>query len=250
MLAYAIYAVAALYLGVLTSISPCPLATNIAAISYISRRLASARQVVGAGLLYTLGRCLLYLVLAVLLASAALAMQPARRFLQQSMHLIVGPVLLAIGMILLGLIKLPIGGAAIGERTQRRIDAMGVWGALLLGVLFAVSFCPISAIWFFGLVAIMLGTESGEVNAVLDRIGITLPEAAPAGSVVLLPLVFGVGTALPVVAVSLLLAFSARSVGKAYNALARVEWWARMTTGWVLIYIGAGLSLIYVFQVR
>ncbi|MGW8258007.1 MAG: hypothetical protein ACWGMZ_11015, partial [Thermoguttaceae bacterium] len=45
----------ALWLGILTSISPCPLATNIAAISYIGRRVDSSKQVFLTGLVYTLG---------------------------------------------------------------------------------------------------------------------------------------------------------------------------------------------------
>jgi cytochrome c-type biogenesis protein len=249
MSAYLLYAAAALYLGVLTSISPCPLATNIAAVSYVGRRVGDSRWVLAAGLLYTLGRCLLYLVLAVLLATTAMSIPAVSRFLQNYMHLVLGPIFLVLGMFLVGLITFSGGGAMMGEGMQKRIDAMGIWGALLLGVLFAVAFCPTSAAWFFGLVALILGAEAGAITTILAKVGISLPAASLPGGIVVLPLLYGVGTALPVLLVVFLLAYSAKSVGKAYNALAKVEWWARQITGWVFVVGGVYLSLKYVFEV-
>jgi cytochrome c biogenesis protein CcdA len=126
---------------------------------------------------------------------------------------------------------------------------MGIWGALLLGILFAVSFCPTSAAWFFGLLALTMGSEAGAITSVLDKVGITLPPDTIPGGTILLPLVYGIGTALPVLVVAFLLAFSANSVGRAYNALSKIEWWARMITGWIFIAVGVYFSLHYVFQV-
>ena len=137
----------------------------------------------------------------------------------------------------------------VSEGMQKRVDAMGIWGALLLGILFAVSFCPTSATWFFGLLALTMGSEAGAITAVLGKVGIALPAASVPGGTVLLPLVYGVGTALPVILVSLLLAYSAKSVGKAYNVLSRVEWWARMITGWAFVLLGVWFSMKYVFEV-
>jgi cytochrome c-type biogenesis protein len=247
--AYLLYAGAALYLGVLTSISPCPLATNIAAISYIGRKVDEPRLVLQAGLLYTLGRCLLYLGLAALLTTSAMSIPAVSVFLQASMHLVLGPIFLLLGMFLVGLITFTIGGTVMTEGMQKRVDSMGVWGALLLGVLFAVSFCPTSAAWFFGLLALTMGSEAGAITGVLDRIGIALPEAALAGSSIVLPLIYGIGTALPVLVVAGLLAYSAQAVGKAYNILSKVEWWARMVTGWIFIVVGVYFSLRYVFEI-
>ena len=249
MTAYLVYAAAALYLGVLTSISPCPLATNIAAISYVGRKVGDSRAVLSAGLLYTLGRCLLYLGLAVLLASTALSIPAVSLFLQKYMHLVLGPVFLLLGMFLVGLITTSLGGASITERMQKRVDAMGVWGALLLGSLFAVSFCPTSAAWFFGLLALILGSEAGAITTVLARIGISLPQAALPASTVVLPLVYGIGTAVPVLLVAFLLAYSANSIGKTYNVLSKIEWWARQITGWLFVLLGAYFILKYVFEV-
>jgi len=246
---YLLYVLAALYLGVLTSISPCPLATNIAAVSYVGRKVESSRRVIAAGFLYTLGRCLLYLVLAAIIAATALSIPAVSRFLQNYMHLLLGPILLVLGMLLMGLVTVTFGGAGMSDGMQQRVDAMGVWGAFLLGVLFAVSFCPTSAAWFFGLLALTMGSEAGAITVVLERIGITLPEASLPGGAVVLPLIYGVGTALPVLVVAFLLAYSAQSVGKTFNVLSKVEWWARMTTGAVFIGVGIFFSLRYVFEV-
>jgi cytochrome c biogenesis protein CcdA len=249
MIAYLLYAGAALYLGVLTSISPCPLATNIAAISYVGRKVGNSRAVLGAGVLYTLGRCLLYLVLAVLLTSTAMSIPAVSLFLQKYAHMVLGPVFLLLGMFLVGLITTTLGGAGMSEGMQKRVDAMGVWGALLLGVLFAVSFCPTSAAWFFGLLALMMGSEAGGITMTLTKIGISLPQASLPGSVLVLPVVYGIGTAVPVLLVAFVLAYSAQSVGKTYNMLSKIEWWARQATGWLFVLLGAWFSLKYVFEV-
>jgi cytochrome c-type biogenesis protein len=246
--AYLLYVVAALYLGVLTSISPCPMATNIAAISYIGRKVDSARLILATGLLYTLGRCVLYLALAALLAVSALSISTVSLFLQKYMHLAIGPIFLLLGMFLVGWIVAG-GVTAVTPAMQKRIDALGIWGALPLGILFAASFCPVSAGWFFGLLALTFGSQAEAVTVKLAQIGIELPQAAMPGGTLLLPLIYGVGTALPVILVALLLAYSAQSVGKAYHVLSKVEWWARMTTGWIFMLAGVYFTLKYVFEV-
>lgn len=249
MATYLLYVLAALYLGVLTSISPCPLATNIAAISYISSKVNSPRYTMAAGLLYTLGRCILYLGLAVLLSKTALSVPAVSVFLQKYMHMVLGPIFLLLGMFLVGLISIMAGGAKMNASMQKRIDALGIWGALLLGILFAVSFCPTSAAWFFGLIALVMGSEAGAIGAVLTKVGIALPTATLPGGIVVLPLVYGIGTAVPVLIVGFLLAFSAQHVGKVYNSIAKIEWWVRMATGGIFILFGVWFSLKYVFYV-
>ena len=225
---YIIGAGSALWLGVLTSISPCPLATNIAAISYIGRKVGNSRQVFLTGLLYTVGRTVAYLGLAFVLVASVLSVPQISLFLQKYMHLVLGPTLIIVGMFLLGLIQLSMGGSGMSEGLQKRVDAMGVWGALLLGVVFALTFCPTSAALFFGSL---------------------IPLSLKVNSSVTLPAIYGVGTALPVMVFAVLLATSAQSVGKAYNVLAKIEWWARMLTGWIFILVGIYFSLKYVFQV-
>lgn len=249
MAAYAAALAASIYLGLLTSISPCPLATNIAAISYVGRKVGSPRAVLWAGLLYTLGRAVLYLVLAVAITTMALSMTGLSLLLQKSVHLVLGPIFILLGMLLLGLITSTGGGSLLGEKWQQRIDQMGLWGAFAMGVVFALSFCPTSAAWFFGLVALVLGSASGAVSVALEKIGLSFPQSPLPGGTVVLPLVYGVATAAPVVLMAALLAYSAHWVGKAYNMLGLVERVVRVATGWVFILLGLYFTLVYVFEV-
>jgi len=218
----------ALWLGILTAISPCPLATNIAAISYIGRKVGSAGHVLASGLLYTVGRTLVYLGLAVVLVASVLSVPQVAQFLQRWMPLVLGPILILVGMVLLGMIEVNFRGGGMSEGMRRRIDALGVWGALPLGAVFALAFCPTSAALFFGSL---------------------VPLALRLNSSVTLPLMYGVGTALPVIGFAVLLATSVQAVGKAYQVLARLEWWARVLTGWVFIGIGIYYALRYVYEV-
>lgn len=211
----------ALWLGVLTSISPCPLATNIAAISYIGRRVESTRSVLFAGALYTIGRVAAYLGLSFLLVSTALSIPQVSLFLQKYMHLLLGPTLVLVGMFLIGLLRFNFGGTDMSERLKKRVDAFGVWGALVLGIFFALAFCPTSAALFFGSVMTSLNAESTFT----------------------LPLLYGIGTALPVIVFAVLIALGSQALGKAFNAVSSVEWWARITTGWVILAIGVWLTL-------
>jgi len=218
----------ALWLGILTSVSPCPLATNIAAISFIGRRLESPRWVLVSGLLYTAGRVLTYTVLGVLLVSSLLSAPSAALILQKYMNQILGPVLILIGMLLLEIISLGSFGSGLAARLQKRADRWGVLGALLLGVVFALSFCPVSAALFFGsLLTIAVKAKSG----------------------VLLPAVYGIGTGLPVLAFAFLIAAGARSLAKVFDKVTAFERWARRVTGLVFLGIGIYYTLAYVFRV-
>ena len=217
----------ALWLGILTSISPCPLATNIAAISYIGRKVEHPRLVLLTGLLYTLGRSLAYIVISVVLVRGLLSAPHISFFLQKHMMRIIGPLLIVVGMVLLGLITF--GGAKSGtsDRVMKRADRMGIWGAGLLGIVFALSFCPTSAALFFG--------------------GF-IPISVEANSSIVLPLVYGVGTALPVVAFAVLLVTGARYVGAVFQRITRIELWARRITGALFIAVGIYISLKYIFH--
>jgi cytochrome c biogenesis protein CcdA len=218
----------ALWLGILTSVSPCPLATNIAAISYVGRRVESPRQVLAGGLLYTAGRVLTYTLLGVLLVSSLLSAPAAALLLQKYLNQVLGPVLILVGMLLLELISFGSFGAGLATRVQARAERAGLLGALLLGVVFSLSFCPVSATLFFGsLLTLALKARSG----------------------VLLPAVYGVGTGLPVVAFAVVVALGARSIGRIFDKVAVFEKWARRVTGVVFVGVGIYLSLVYVFRV-
>ena len=221
-------AASALWLGILNSVSPCPLATNVAAISFIGRRLESPRWVLLSGLLYTAGRVLTYTVLGVLLVSSLLSAPSAALILQKYMNQILGPVLILIGMLLLEIISLGSFGSGLAARLQKRADRWGVLGALLLGVVFALSFCPVSAALFFGsLLTIAVKAKSG----------------------ILLPAVYGIGTGLPVLAFAIMIAAGARSLAKVFDKVTAFERWARRVTGVVFLGIGIYYTLAYVFRV-
>jgi cytochrome c-type biogenesis protein len=217
-----------LWLGILTSISPCPLATNIAAISFIGKRVESPRLVLLGGLLYTLGRALTYSLLGVLLISSLLSAPSLSHALQEHMNKILGPILILTGMFLLELIGSGFAGFGMSEQIRDRAEKSGVWGGALLGVVFALSFCPVSAALFFGSL---------------------IPLAIKSGSSFLLPCLYGIGTALPVVAFAIIIALGAHSVGKAFGRIKQLEVWARRVTGVVFIGTGIYFSLTYIFRV-
>ena len=207
----------ALWLGLLTSVSPCPLAANIAALSYVGRHVGSPRRALAAGVLYTLGRTVVYVALAAALISALLSMVTVSATLQRLAAKVLGPLLVVVGVALLGMIPLPSFGGGLSARTER-LAAHGVWGAAPLGMVFALAFCPVSAALYFGSL---------------------IPLATAHGSRLLLPSLYGVGTALPVLGFAILLATGAATLGGTYERLRRVERWARPATG--IVFILAGL---------
>jgi len=221
-------ALSALWLGILTSISPCPLATNIAAVSFIGRRIGRTRVVFLTGLLYTLGRMLTYVVLGIFLVTSVLSVPQVSYLLQKYMNKILGPILIFVGMILLELIRFDVSGPGLSDKMQKRVELCGIWGAGLLGILFALSFCPISAALFFGSL---------------------LPLAVKCESGFALPALYGFGTGLPVFLFAVLIAFGVQSVGKAFNKLTQFEWWIRRITGGTFIVIGIYFCLTHIFNI-
>lgn len=220
--------VTAFWLGLLTSVSPCPLATNIAAMSYIARRVDNPWASFLTGLLYTAGRTLAYLVLGLVLVNGLLAVPTLSQWLQLHMNQLLGPILIISGMLMLEMITIPLPSLGTSERLQQRADAWGLWGAGLLGFVFALAFCPVSAALFFGsLVPVAVTRRSG----------------------ILLPSVYGVATGLPVLAFAVLIAIGAYRVGRTFNRVTVIEWWARRMTGAVFIFIGVCFALVHIFGV-
>jgi cytochrome c biogenesis protein CcdA len=218
----------ALWLGILTSISPCPLATNIAAISFVGRRISKTPAVLTAGFLYTIGRSIAYILVGSLIVTGLTANHEISQWLQSHMNRLMGPFLIIIGMILIEWLKFNLSFGSSGtEALQKRVETMGLLGALLLGFVFAMSFCPVSAALFFGSL---------------------LPLAVSNSSTIIFPTVYGIGTALPVFIFALLLAFGANSIGKVYNRITAFETKARKFTGWLFIGIGLYFCLKYIFR--
>ena len=154
----------ALWLGILTSISPCPLATNIAAVSYLSKKIEHPKAVLIAGIFYTLGRMVLYAALGAVIISSLLNVPVVAQFLQKYINKILGPVLIAVGLFLLDVLKLNISKFSISTERQNALAEAGAKGAFALGFLFALSFCPISAALFFGsLIPLSLQNPGGAI---------------------------------------------------------------------------------------
>ena len=222
----------ALWLGILTSISPCPLASNIAAISFVSRHVGDHRKVLLSGSFYTLGRTLAYVLLGVVIIGAFQWLTVSRgevsRFLQRYMNQALGPILILVGMLLLGMLGFSFSLNLAGPRVQEKATRGTVLWSGGLGFLFALSFCPVSAGLFFG--------------------GL-VPLSAGSGSSFLLPSLFGVGTALPVIGFAFLIAFAGEHVGKAFNRLTQIEKWVRTVTGVLFILAGIYYALSYIYGV-
>jgi cytochrome c-type biogenesis protein len=214
--------ISALWLGILTSISPCPMATNIAAISFITRNVESPSRVLWSGLLYSAGRMLAYVAIAVLAVASLLSLPEVAFYLEVYMGKVIGPLLIVVGIILLGVIPLAFSTSVPGGgKLQERAGKWGVGGACLLGIIFALTFCPLSGALFFGSL---------------------IPLAIDGKSAVWMPALYGVGTALPVVAFSMVIAFSIKSLGALFQRLTQIEKWVRRITA--VVFIGAGLYLL------
>ncbi|MGC8740151.1 MAG: aromatic aminobenezylarsenical efflux permease ArsG family transporter [Candidatus Sumerlaeaceae bacterium] len=208
----------ALWVGILTSISPCPLATNIAAMSYLAKHVGAPRMAVERGVLYSVGRTLAYIILAVIFVKSALSSPRVAQVIQKVMSVVIGPLLIFIACFLLEWVRLP-SFSLVGEseRIQKWAERSGNLGALLLGFVFALTFCPVSAGLFFGTL---------------------IPLALQTQSVFFVPALYGLGSAMPVVAFALVLVFSAASLGKIFNVMTHVEKWARTITAVVFFLVG------------
>ena len=211
--------VTALLLGLLTALSPCPLATNIAAIGYIGKDIEDRRSVFRKGLLYTLGRVVAYTLLGIVLIGiirSGASMFGVQKFIGTWGEPLLGPLLIVIGLLMLfgHRLNLPqFGFNGKGEGLAKK----GSWGAFLLGVLFAMAFCPSSGMFYFGML---------------------IPMSSTATMGYLLPVVFAVATALPVLIVAWILAFSAGEIGKFYGRVKTIERWLSIVVGVVFIIVG------------
>lgn len=214
----------AFLLGLMTAISPCPLATNITAIGYISKDIKVKRKVFINGLLYTLGRAITYTVLGVILYFGASKFQISRLF-QANGGKILGPLLLIVGILMLDVIKFRLpGGGSLTDKISSKLKFDSGWSALLLGIIFAMAFCPYSGVLYFGML---------------------IPITITSASGLYLPLVFAIATGLPVIFVAWLLAYSISEIGVFYNRIKNFERWFRRIVA--AIFILGGIYYLYVF---
>ena len=218
----------AFLLGLLTAISPCPLATNIAAIGFISKDIENRQRIFLNGVLYTLGRVIAYTLLGIILIS--ILKEGASVFgIQKAVgkwgELLLGPLLLIIGLFMLfgSRLNLPkFGFDCKGEGLAKK----GGWGAFLLGVLFAMAFCPSSGVFYFGML---------------------IPMSVTATAGWMLPILFAVATALPVLVVAWILAFSVEKVGEFYGKMQSIQKWLNIIVGALFVIIGIYYCIIMYF---
>ena len=209
-------ALTACVLGLLTAISPCPLATNIAAIGYLSKDVEKKNRVLWNGLLYTLGRTIAYTLLAwalLLLLDGGASIFGVQRFFATWGDRLLGPLMVLIGIFLLVGDSIPLPAMGIKHPYANRT----LWGAFVLGLLFALSFCPTSGVLYFGgLIPLALTSSYGW----------------------LLPILFAVTTAVPVLIVSILLAYSVQSIGRFMQQMKAFQKWFSWIVGVLFILIG------------
>ena len=213
----------AFLLGLMTAISPCPLATNITAIGYISKDLEHRQKVFYNGLIYTLGRAVSYTAIGLLFYFGANQFKLSG-FFQNWGEKLLGPLLIVIGLFMLGVLTLKIPGINwLSERMEQRSNK-GFGGVLLLGMVFALAFCPYSGVLFFGML---------------------IPMTISSASGLYLPVIFALATSIPVIFFSWFIAFSLGSLGKYYNQLKMVEIWVRRIVA--VVFIAVGIYYLNIF---
>ena len=218
----------AFLLGILTAISPCPLATNITAIGFISKDIKNHHRMFRNGLLYTLGRTLTYTILGFILIPIlreGASMFSVQKLVTQYGERLLAPALIIMGILMLNIVKLNLPKINIpAERFEQHLK--GGWGALLLGIVFALAFCPTSGLFYFGMLIPLSAAEEGGY---------------------LLPVVYAVATGLPVLLVAWILAYSVAGLGKFYNQIQLFEKWFRRIVA--LLFIGVGIYYAVIFYI-
>lgn len=221
---YNIPILSAFVLGLMTAISPCPLATNITATAFISKNISSKKKVFLSGIMYSLGRAFSYTLIGLILYFGASKFHIAK-FFQQNGEKYLGPLLIVIGLIMLNIIKLNfLGKSNFIEKLSDKFSDKGILGSFVIGAIFALAFCPYSGALYFGML---------------------IPMTISSVEGLYLPIVFAIGTGLPVILFTYLLAFATGSIGLFYNKIKTIEKWMRMVAGVVFILTGLYYVLIF-----
>lgn len=209
----------AFLLGLLTALSPCPLATNIAAIGFIGKDIENRKRIFLNGILYTVGRIISYTLLGtvlIMVLKGGSSMFGIQKTVSSWGEMVLGPLILLIGLFILcgDRLNLPkFGFSGNAEGLARK----GGWGALTIGMLFALAFCPTSGVFYFGML---------------------IPMSAATDAGYFLPVVFAVATSIPVLAVAWILAFSMQQMGRFYGRMQKIQKWMNIVVGAVFIIIG------------
>jgi len=211
--------IAAFFIGLMTAISPCPLATNITAIAYISKKINNGKHTLITGFVYTLGRMFTYVLLASLIVYIGINVQAISLFLQKYGERLIGILLVFIGLVMLNIIRLNfIKSSGKLDKIKEKLSEKGYLGSFLLGVLFALAFCPFSAVLFFGML---------------------IPLALQYSDGILIPSVFAFATGLPVILLSFVLVFSVSKLSSIMKKVELAEKYTRYIVGLIFIIVGA-----------
>ncbi|MCF7870242.1 MAG: aromatic aminobenezylarsenical efflux permease ArsG family transporter [Candidatus Omnitrophica bacterium] len=215
----------ALWFGILTSISPCPLATNIAAVSFLAKKIDHPRMVFWSGFAYTLGRMVAYVVLGMIIILSLAGVPLVANFLQKYMNKMLGPLLIIVGLFLMDILRLNFSGFVLSSKHQNKLAESGVFGSFALGIIFALSFCPISAALFFGsLIPLAVKSELG----------------------IVFPFIYGIGTGLPVLIFAVGISLGVHSLAHWFNKVAKLEIYMRKVTGAIFILVGLYYIWVYI----
>lgn len=221
---YNVPVLTAFILGLMTAISPCPLATNITATAFIAKNISSKRKVFLSGLLYSLGRAFSYTTIGLVLYFGASKFHIAR-FFNQNGEKYLGPLLIVIGLIMLNVIRLNfLQKSSFQDKLSEQFKDKGLLGSFLIGMLFALAFCPYSGALFFGML---------------------IPTTISSADGLYLPIVFAFGTGLPVLLFTYLLAFTADKVGFFYSKITKIEKVMRYIAG--VVFVLTGVYYLYIF---
>ena len=216
--------VAAFFIGLLMTFSPCPLATNITAIAFISKKIGDSRHTLLVGTLYSLGRMAAYIGLTALIVYAGLNIQAISFFLQEYGEKLIGPFLVIMGILMLEIVDIPLpGGHGWLQKLEMYLGEKGYLGGFLLGVVFALALCPFSAVLFFGML---------------------IPIALKTGDAIFVPAVFAIATALPVIIISLILVQGVNRVSGMMSTVQKMEKWIKWAVA--AVFIGVGIYYIII----
>ena len=213
----------ALILGLMTAISPCPLATNITAIAFIGKDINNRRKVFVKGLIYTFGRAVSYTGLGLIFYFGASQFKISG-FVQQWGEKLLGPLLIILGLLMLDVVKIKFPGFGKLKEKMEQKSQSGFFGVLLLGIVFALAFCPYSGVLFFGML---------------------IPITITSASGLYLPLIFALGTGLPVIIFAWFIAYTIGGIGSVFNKVKTFETWFRRVVSVIFIIIGVYYLIIY-----
>jgi cytochrome c-type biogenesis protein len=222
-------ALTAFILGLMTTISPCPLCTNVTAIGYLSKDVRSKRQIIQNGLMYSLGKIIAFTALAAVFVLGG-SVLPTQHFFETYGEMLLGPFLIIGGLFMLEFFKFHKhtsdhhSSESFSDKIINKSVAGSARWSLILGIIFSLAFCPYSGVLYFGgLIPLTLAHSFGLIYAV----------------------VFAIGTSLPVLLISWVLAYSISGIGSFYDKIQVFETWFRRSTAVVFILMGIYVMVEY-----